>query len=153
MLGFFLTWAKAMLWIKSLHIVFVTSWFAGLFYLPRVLVNLATVSPQSVAERERRLLMTRKSIRFTTLIAVPAVVLSAWLWAGLGIGWAPGNDWMHAKLFVVLLALGYHYSCGVLLRRFTADHNVRGHVWYRRYNVAPVLILPVVVVLVVMKPF
>ena len=142
-----------MLWIKSLHIVFVASWFAGLFYLPRIFVNLAMVSPQSAAERERLLLMARKLLRFTTLIAVPAVALGAWLWAGLGIGWGPGNGWMHAKLFVVLLALGYHHSCGVLLRRFTADRNVRGHVWYRWYNEAPVLILLVAVMLVVVKPF
>jgi putative membrane protein len=152
-LGFFLTWAAAMLWIKSRHIVFVASWFAGLFYLPRIFVNLAMVSPQSAAERERLLLMARKLLRFTTLNAVPAVALGAWLWAGIGIGWGPGNGWMLAKLFVVLLALGYHHSCGVFLRRFAADSNVRGHVWYRWYNEAPVLILLGAVMLVVVKPF
>lgn len=142
-----------MLWIKSLHIVFVASWFAGLFYLPRIFVNLAMVSPGSLAERERLLLMARKLLRFTTVIAVPAVGLGAWLWAGYGIGWGPGNGWMHAKLAVVALALAYHYSCSVVLRKFVANDNSRSHVWYRWYNEAPVLMLLAAVLLVVLKPF
>ena len=143
----------AMLWIKSLHIVFVASWFAGLFYLPRIFVNLAMVPKESVAERERLLLMARKLLRFTTIIAVPALVLGVWLWAGYGIGWGSGNGWMHAKLLVVVLALAYHHSCGVVLRKFAAHHNTRGHVWYRWYNEAPVLLLLAAVLLVVLKPF
>ena len=105
-----------MLWVKSFHIVFVASWFAGLFYLPRIFVNLAMVAPGSAAERDRLLLMARKLMRFTTLLAVLAVGLGIWLWAGYGIGWGPGNAWMHAKLALVLLALGYHHACGVMLR-------------------------------------
>ena len=142
-----------MLWIKSLHIVFVASWFAGLFYLPRIFVNLAMVPQESVAERERLLLMARKLLRFTTVIAVPALALGAWLWVGYGIGWGPGNGWMHAKLAVVLLVLGYHHSCSVVLRKFVAHRNTRSHVWYRWFNEAPVLMLLVVVILVVVKPF
>jgi putative membrane protein len=143
----------AMLWIKALHIVFVASWFAGLFYLPRIFVNLAMVAPESVAEHERLLLMARKLMRFTTLLAVPAVGLGLWLWIGYGIGWGPGNGWMHAKLFVVLLVLGYHHACGRLLRKFTTYGNQHGHVWYRWFNEAPVLMLLAAVVLVVVKPF
>ena len=142
-----------MLWIKSLHIVFVASWFAGLFYLPRIFVNLAMVPIESVAERERLLLMARKLLRFTTLIALPAVGLGAWLWAGYGIGWGPGNGWMHAKLLVVVLALAYHYSCAVLLGQFVARGRERSHVWYRWYNEIPVLLLLAAVLLVVLKPF
>jgi putative membrane protein len=142
-----------MLWIKSLHIVFVASWFAGLFYLPRILVNLAMVPPESVAERARLLLMARKLFRFTTVIAVPAVGLGAYLWAGYGIGWGPGNGWMHAKLGVVLLVLGCHHSCGVLLRKFEGNRNTHSHVWYRWFNEAPVLLLLAAVLLVVLKPF
>ena len=143
-----------MLWIKSLHIVFVASWFAGLFYLPRIFVNLAMVPVASVAERERLLLMARKLLRFTTVLAAPAVGLGAWLWVGYGIGWGPGNGWMHAKLFVVLLALAYHYSCAVLLRQLAAQHNRHGHVWFRWFNEAPVLLLLLAaVLLVVLKPF
>ena len=90
-----------MLWVKAFHIVFVASWFAGLFYLPRLFVNLALVPPESVAERERLLVMARKLMRFTTLLAVPALALGLWLWLGYGVGRGPGNGWMHAKLAVV----------------------------------------------------
>ncbi len=87
-----------MLWIKAFHIVFVASWFAGLFYLPRIFVNLAMVEAGSLAEEERLLLMARKLMRFTTLLMVPAVVLGLVLWLYYGIGLTgPGNAWMHAK--------------------------------------------------------
>ena len=142
-----------MLWIKALHIVFVASWFAGLFYLPRIFVNLAMVAPESIAEHERLLLMARKLLRFTTLLAVPALALGFWLWLGYGIGRGPGNGWMHAKLGVVVLAVGYHHACALLLRKFVAGANRHGHRWYRWFNEAPVLLLLAAVVLVVVKPF
>ena len=143
-----------MLWVKSFHIVFVTSWFAGLFYLPRIFVNLAMVPPQSVAERERLLLMARKLMRFTPLLAVPAVALGLWLWLVYGIGLhGPGNGWMHAKLTLVLLVLGYHHACSVQLRKISAGESQRSHVWFRWFNEAPVLMLLAIVVLVVVKPF
>ena len=142
-----------MLWVKSLHIVFIASWFAGLFYLPRIFVNLAMVPPESVAERERLLLMARKLLRFTTFLAVPALVFGAWLWLGYGIGRGPGNGWMHAKLALVLVAIGYHHGCGVLLRRFATGGNRRSDRWYRWFNELPVLLLLGIVILVVVKPF
>lgn len=142
-----------MLWIKSLHIVFVASWFAGLFYLPRIFVNLAMVSSDSVAERERLLLMARKLLRFMTVIALPAVGLGVWLWAGYGMGWGPGNGWMHAKLLLVGLALGYHHACGVLLKKFVLGRQRHSHVWFRWFNEVPVILLLAIVCLVVVKPF
>lgn len=142
-----------MLWIKSLHIVFVASWFAGLFYLPRIFVNLAMVPLDSLAERARLLLMARKLLRFTTILAVPALALGLWLWMVYGIGWGPGNGWMHAKLFVVVLVLGYHHACSGVLKKFEQGINQRSHVWYRWFNEAPVIMLLVVVILVVVKPF
>ncbi len=142
-----------MLWVKSLHIVFVASWFAGLFYLPRIFVNLAMVPPESLAEHERLILMARKLLRFTTLLAVPALGFGLWLWLGYGIGRGPGNGWMHAKLVVVALALGYHHACGLLLNKFIARRNTRSHRWYRFFNEVPVLLLLAAVVLVVVKPF
>jgi putative membrane protein len=142
-----------MLWVKSFHIVFVASWFAGLFYLPRIFVNLAMVPAGSDAERNRLLLMARKLMRFTHLLAVPAVGLGVWLWAGYGIGWGPGNGWMHAKLTTVLLVLGYHHACSRMLKTFEAGTNARSHVWFRWFNEAPVIMLVVVVCLVVVKPF
>lgn len=142
-----------MLWVKSFHIVFVASWFAGLFYLPRIFVNLAMVDEGSVAERQRLLLMARKLMRFMTLLAVPALALGLWLWLGYDIGRGSGNGWMHAKLLVVVLLLGYHHACGRLLRKFERGENRRSHTWYRWFNEAPVILMIVAVVLVVVKPF
>jgi len=142
-----------MLWIKALHIVFIASWFAGLFYLPRIYVNLAMVAPDSLAERARLLLMAQQLYRFMTILAIPALALGLWLWLVVGIGRGPGQGWMHAKLGVVLLLIGYHYSCGVLLRQFTNGQTPHGHVWFRWFNEAPVLMMLVTVILVVVKPF
>ena len=142
-----------MLWIKSFHIVFVASWFAGLFYLPRIYVNLAMVPADSHAERERLLLMARKLMRFTTLLALPAVGFGLALWGVYRIGFGPGNGWMHAKWVVILLALGYHHACGTLLKKFEAGTMHRGHVWFRWFNEIPVVLLLIAVVLVVVKPF
>ena len=142
-----------MLWVKAFHIVFVASWFAGLFYLPRIFVNLAMVAPDSQAERDRLLLMARKLLRFSTLLAVPALALGFWLWLVYGIGRGPGNDWMHAKLLVVALSLVYHHVCGQLLRQLAQGQSRHSHVWFRWFNELPVLLLLTAVVLVVVKPF
>ena len=142
-----------MLWVKSFHIVFVASWFAGLFYLPRIFVNLAMVSQGSVAERERLLLMAGKLMRFSSILAVPAVGLGLWLWLGYGLGQGPGNGWLHAKLAVVVLTLAYHVVCGRMLRQFVRGETPRSHVWYRWFNEIPVLLLTAAVILVVLKPF
>ena len=150
--GFFF-YTTPMLLVKSFHIVFVASWFAGLFYLPRIFVNLAQVPPGSVAERERLLWMAIKLMRFTHLLAVPAVLLGLWLWLGYGIGLGAGSGWMHAKLAVVVLVLGYHHACFLILRRFQNNENRRSHIWYRWFNEIPVLLLVLAVVLVVVKPF
>jgi protoporphyrinogen IX oxidase len=140
-----------MLWIKALHIVFVTSWFAGLFYLPRILVNLAMETDATATTR--LLLMARKLYRFMTIIAVPALVFGLWLWLGYGLGKGPGNGWLHAKLAIVVLLLGYHHACGSLLKKFENGRNKRSHTWFRWFNEIPVLALLAVVILVVMKPF
>ena len=142
-----------MLWVKSFHIVFVASWFAGLFYLPRIFVNLAMVAPGSDAERERLLLMARKLLRFSTILAVPALGFGLWLWLVYGIGRGPGNGWMHAKLGIVVLVIGYHHACGRLLKKLATGTASRSHVWYRWFNEAPVLMLLADVILVVVKPF
>ena len=138
-----------MLWVKAFHIVFVVSWFAGLFYLPRIFVNLAMVPPENTAERERLLLMGHKLYRFSMWISVLAIGLGVWLWLGYGITGA----WMHAKLALVAALVGYHHYCIVLLRRFKAGTNSRSHTWYRVFNELPVLALVAIVILVVVKPF
>lgn len=140
-----------MLWVKAFHILFVVSWFAGLFYLPRIFVNLAMeTDPASV---RRLLLMARKLFRFMTMLAVPAVVFGLWLFLGYGIGRGPGQGWMHAKLALVLVLIGYHHGCGVLLRKFERGANTRSHTFYRWFNELPVLVLLAIVILVVVKPF
>jgi putative membrane protein len=138
-----------MLWLKSLHIVFVTSWFAGLFYLPRILVNLAMVDPSSTAERTRLLLMARKLYRFMGPLMVLALAPGLWLW----LGWGIGGGWMHAKLALVVVLIAYHLACGRLLARFVRGENRHSHVWYRWFNELPVLLLLAIVLLVVFKPF
>lgn len=142
-----------MLWIKALHILFIASWFAGLFYLPRIYVNLAMVPAESVAERARLLLMARKLYRFMTILAIPALVLGLVLWLHYGIGRGPGQGWMHAKLLVVVGLLGYHHACGRILRKFEAGSMRRSHIWFRWFNEAPVLMMLAAVILVVVKPF
>ncbi|AOY92761.1 hypothetical protein BKK79_13980 [Cupriavidus sp. USMAA2-4] len=140
-----------MLWVKALHIVFVVSWFAGLFYLPRIFVNLAMET--DAAALQRLLLMARKLYRFMTILAVPALAFGLWLYLGYGIGRGPGQGWMHTKLALVLVLIGYHHGCGVLLRKFEAGRNTRSHTFYRWFNELPVLVLLAVVILVVVKPF
>ncbi|MFM1880001.1 MAG: hypothetical protein RLZZ344_235 [Pseudomonadota bacterium] len=145
-----------MLWVKAFHILFVTSWFAGLFYLPRIYVNLAMVppGPEGQAERDRLLLMSRKLYRFMGPLMLLALVFGLWLWLYYGIGLGgEGNGWMHAKLAVVLLLLGYHHLLGRHLRRFAEGNTPHGHVWYRWFNEVPVLLLLAAVILVVVKPF
>ena len=138
-----------MLWVKAFHIIFVASWFAGLFYLPRIFVNLAMVTPGSVSERERLIGMAQRLLRFTTILAVPALGLGLWLW----LGWGFAGGWLHAKLALVAGVMAYHYSCAVLLRQLVADTSQHSHRWFRWYNELPVLMLTAIVILVVVKPF
>ena len=139
-----------MLWIKAFHIVFVASWFAGLFYLPRLFVKLSMVSPDSHAERERLLMMARKLYRFSSLLMIPAVGLGLWLW--LGYERAAGG-WLHVKLLLVVMVIGYHHACRSLLRKFEQFANRRSERWFRVFNETAVLLFAAIVVLAVVKPF
>jgi putative membrane protein len=140
-----------MLWVKAFHILFIVSWFSGLFYLPRIFVNLAMEN--EVVARERLLLMARRLYRFMTMLAVPALIFGLWLFLGYGIGRGPGNGWMHAKLGIVVLILGYHHACGSILKKFEQGRNQRSHTWFRYFNEVPVLLMLAVIILVVVKPF
>ena len=135
--------------VKTLHIILVISWFAGLFYLPRLFVNLAMVPADSTAERERLLLMAGKLYRFMTPIGYLALLSGLWLWLGVGISGA----WMHAKLALVLGLLAYNFYCKKVLLDFQNGRNKRSHIWFRWFNEAPTLVLFVVTYLVVLKPF
>lgn len=141
----------AYLWVKAFHIVFIAAWFAGLFYLPRIFVNLA-METNEVAQA-RLLLMANKLYKFMTLLAIPALVLGFMLVGVYNIGIGPGNGWLHAKILVVLLIVGYHHGCGRLLRKFEKNLNTKSHVFYRWFNEVPVILMVIAVVLVVVKPF
>jgi protoporphyrinogen IX oxidase len=142
-----------MLWVKTFHIFFVVSWFAGLFYLPRIFVNLAMVPAESVAERERLLLMARKLYKFVTPIGILAIALGLWLWFGYGADYGFTGGWLHAKTALVAVLAGYHWFCGRVLADFTAGTNARSHVWYRFFNEMPVFLLLAILLLAVLKPF
>ena len=138
-----------MLWIKALHIVFISSWFAGLFYLPRIFVNLAMET--DTAATERLMLMAQKLYRFMTILMIPALALGLVLWLYYGIG--KDSVWMHLKVALVFVLVGYHHLCKRLLRQFERGENTRSHIWYRWFNELPVLGMFAVVILVVVKPF
>lgn len=144
--------SNAYLWVKALHIIFVASWFAGLFYLPRLFVNLAMVPGDSHAERERLLLMARKLYRFSSLLMVSALVFGLTLWLYFGMGKGGGQIWLHLKLILVIGVVGYHHMCRQILREFEALHNRRSHRWFRVFNEVSVLLFAAIVFLVVLKP-
>lgn len=135
-----------MLWIKALHIIFVISWFAGLFYLPRLFVNHAMISDSATSERFK--LMERKLYRFMTPLGVLALLFGIWLWLGYGFTGA----WLEIKLVLVAVLVAYHLYCGHLVKVFADNRNRLSHVFYRWFNEVPVLILFIVVFLVVLKP-
>jgi len=136
-------------WVKTLHLVFVISWFAGLFYLPRIFVNLADTT--DVATQERLLTMARKLLRFMTVLGFLAIGFGMVLWGGYGVGSKSG--WMSAKLVLVLGLVVYHVWCALLYKRFATATNTRSHVWFRWFNEMPVLMLFAIVALAVGKPF
>ena len=138
-----------MLVVKTLHIWMVISWFAGLFYLPRIFVNLAMVPADSVAERDRLLLMAGKLYRFMTPLGVLAIAFGLWLWFGYGFG----GGWLHAKTALVAVLAAYHWYCGRLLQHFRRGDNAKSPVWFRFFNEVPVIVLLLVLFLVVLKPF
>ena len=138
-------------WVKTLHIIFVTSWFAGLFYLPRIFVNLA--QDNNPAVQYRLILMAKKLYRFMTILMIPALVFGLILWLYYGVGKGPGSAWMHAKLLLIIFLIGYHHMCGAMIKKFRVGNNKKSHVWYRWFNEIPVLLLTIIVVLVVIKPF
>ncbi|MCG6870928.1 MAG: protoporphyrinogen oxidase HemJ [Gammaproteobacteria bacterium] len=136
------------LWIKSLHIIFLVTWFAGLFYLPRLFVYHANTD--DAAGNERFKVMERKLYYgIMTPGAVLAIAFGLWAWLGFGIS----GGWLHAKLAMVVLMIGYHLQCGVYVKRFRDDRNTHNHVFYRWFNEIPTAFLIVGVILATVKPF
>lgn len=138
-----------MLWLKTFHILFVTSWFAGLFYLPRIYVNLAL--EQDARTYETLLGMARRLYRFMAPLAILTLLTGLGLFLYYGIG--KGQGWMHAKLTLVLILFAFHGVCGRYLRQFQQGQQSRSHVFFRWFNEIPVIVLLLVLILVVIKPF
>jgi putative membrane protein len=139
------------LWVKAFHIIFMTAWFAGIFYLPRLFVHHAM--SEEAPTRERLKIMERKLYRFITPFMYLTVGLG--LWMLFDYAWAAYSHmlWLHIKLALVVLLIAYHFYCGHLVKEFAADRIARGHVFYRWFNEFPVLLLFTIVILVVVKPF
>lgn len=137
-----------MLWLKALHILFMTAWFAGLFYLPRIYVNLAQADEPPVYAT--LLAMATRLYRFMTPLGVLALIFGLLLWLGYGIG--QGQLWLHIKLLFVIILLVYHLFCRHYLRVFSQHQNRHSHKFYRWFNEIPVLLLLVILFLVVLKP-
>ena len=139
-----------MLWVKAFHVIFMVTWFAGLFYLPRLFVYHAMSNDE--VSNERFKIMERKLYRFTTPSMLITVGLGLWLLADYAWVAYSRMGWLHAKLFLVALLIGYHFYCGKLVREFQQDNNRRSHVFYRWINEIPVPILLIVTILVIVKP-
>lgn len=140
-----------MIWIKAFHIIFMVAWFAGIFYLPRLFVNHAMAEEEDV--KARLTLMEGKLYRFITPWMLLTIVFGLWLlfdyaWAAFSHMW-----WLHLKLALVVLLVGYHFYCGKIIRDFANNRCERSHVWFRWFNELPVLVLFVVIILAVVKPF
>ena len=137
-----------MLWIKSLHIIFMVTWFAGLFYLPRLFVY-HTMAEDEAGKARFKLMERKLFFGIMTPGAVLTIVFGLWLWHGYGFS----GGWLHAKLTLVAILVAYHLYCGKLLLDFKNDRNRHSHRYYRWLNEVPVLILVAIVILVVVKPF
>ncbi|QEY25292.1 CopD family protein [Neisseria zalophi] len=138
------------LWFKLLHIFFIISWFAGLFYLPRIYVNLAQVEAGNRSEYQRLLGMSERLFKFMTPLGIAAVLTGFTIpfingWWGMG--------WVHTKVTLGVILLAYHFYCYRILLDFKEDRNRYSHKWFRVFNEIPVLIMIAALYLVVFKPF
>jgi putative membrane protein len=137
-----------MLWIKSLHVIFMVAWFAGLFYLPRLFVYHAQSTDAVSIERFK--VMERKLYRgIMTPTMVLTIVFGVWMWLGFGIT----GGWLRAKLVLVVILISYHFWLGALVEQFARDANRRSHTFYRWINELPLVLLAAIVILAIVKPF
>jgi len=139
------------LWLKTFHIVFMVSWYVGLFYLPRLFVHHAM--SEDIATRERLEIMERKLYYFVTPWALLTVVLGLWMLTYFPLESLKTMGWVHAKVTLVALLVGYHFWCGHLLKAFKGSGNPHSHVWFRWFNEVPLAFLVAAVILVAFKPF
>lgn len=141
--------AAYLLWFKALHVVFVVTWFAGLFYLPRLFVYHADTTDRISVDRFK--IMERRLYAIMTIGAALAAIFGVLMIVAM-----PGYlqlGWLHAKLALVALLIGYHLWCRQLVQLFAEDRNIHSHRWYRWFNEAPSVLLIAIVILAVVKPF
>lgn len=141
-----------MLWIKALHIIFMVTWFAGLFYLPRIFVYHSMADENNKGQIETFKVMEKKLLTITNIGALLTIIFGVILL----LVWLPGLitlAWMKVKLLMVLALFGYHMYCAKLVKVFRADANTHSHVWYRWFNEVPVAALFGIVVMVIVRPF
>ncbi len=136
-----------MLWIKSLHVIFMVTWFAGLFYLPRLFVYHA-MSQDSISIERFKIMERKLFYGIMTPGGLLTVIFGLWMWLGYGIT----GGWMHIKFALVVVLIAYHIYCGKLLNNFKNDRNTRSHVFYRWFNEFPVLLMIAIIMLVIVKP-
>lgn len=137
------------LWIKAFHIIFVISWFAGIFYLPRLFVHHAMSNDN--ATQERLSIMEQKLYKFVTPIAFISIGLGLWM-VSFNPSYYLHATWFHIKASLVLILLAYHFYCGYLVAIFAKKQNTRSHVFYRIFNELPVFLLAIIVIMAVVKP-
>ncbi len=141
-----------MIWVKAFHIIFMVTWFAGLFYLPRLFVYHAMADDAPGIARFK--IMERKLFYgIMTPGGVITVALGLWMLADYAWAAYSQSGWLHVKMLLVVVLIAYHVYCGKLVSDFKHDRNRRGHVFYRWFNEFPVLLLIAVVVLTVVRPF
>ena len=142
-----------MLWVKAFHVIFMVTWFAGLFYLPRLFVYHTEVRDTDTEGDERFKVMERKLYAIMTIGAVMTIFFGVWLLVGYAWQAYKASLWLHLKLALVGVLIVYHLYCGKLVRDFRDGNNRHGHVWYRWFNEIPALLLIAIVILVIVKPF
>ncbi len=139
------------MWLKALHLIFMVTWFAGIFYLPRLFIYHTMTNDE--AGNERFKIMERKLYLFITPWMLLTLVFGIWMlfdyaWAAFG-----KMLWLHIKLTLLVLLVAYHFYCGKLVKDFAQDRNQRSHVWFRWFNEIPVLLLVAITLLASVKPF
>lgn len=139
------------LWLKAFHIIFVVAWFAGLFYLPRLFVYHADA--RDTISHERFCVMERRLSMLMSIAALLTIVLGIWMIFVLGSAWFAASGWLHAKIMLVILLIGYHGWCQVQVKKFREQRNRHSANFFRLANEVPTVFLVLIVILAVVKPF
>lgn len=140
-----------MLWVKAFHIIFLVTWFAGLFYLPRLFVYHADATDSTSIERFK--IMERRLLIMTNIGAALTLIFGLWLLFSYALQAYQGQGWLHAKLGLVAILFAYHHICGRYVRAFREERNTHSSRYYRLFNEVPSILLISIVILAIVKPF